>query len=98
MTLVCAYFGAWEVTKRYGVPRKIHRPRPDGPTTFTFGSDCSPMPLVVQYDELNRRCYYLWLFGPKIKLPFESKVTPEDGLRAISLDALAKKLKTRPQP
>lgn len=70
VTLVCAYFGAWEVT-RASVNNEF-----DG---IQFAN--SPMPLLFWRVEIVRevwgdpgewrRCYYLWLFGPTIKLPFE---------------------------
>ncbi len=90
VTLVCAYFGAWEATKRYGVPPKakenslvvgeVNR------TVVNVIDGSSPMPLIVRQSEIEvghpfefvysktepSDKYYLWLFGPKIKLPFES--------------------------
>ena len=91
VTLVCAYFGAWEATKKYGKA-------PDMPTSgpqifFGFISDDEVlMPLVIGRSEdgtivgrdeqgdwtveitsISCYRYYLWLFGPTIKLPFERK-------------------------
>lgn len=63
VTLVCCYFGGWEATKRYAV----------GPLQN------STVPFVV-YDVFvvhdlksgsfvyRQRVYYLWTFGPKIRL------------------------------
>jgi hypothetical protein len=73
VTLVCAYFGVWEATKRYGLGRGIE----------SWGCDqSSPLPLVIANDEhyfcLNggrpgiHRQYYIWLLGPQFKLPWES--------------------------
>src|SRR5688572_2982036 len=86
VTLICAYFAAWEATKRYGVGPL---PRPSGVVAIRAHS---PMPLVIVEDQLDgpydnllvlvaransfpplstgTRHYYLWLFGPQIKLPF----------------------------
>jgi hypothetical protein len=90
VTLVCCYFGAWEVTKRYGLrSRDLDTPwftaletDNHGPTAFSgfFCEDRSPAPLIVSRVEHDTnfmgfkgcRRYYLWLFGPRIKLPFES--------------------------
>ena len=86
VTLVCMYFGAWEATKRYGVPKTPLR-LADLP--YIDHAE-APMPLIVFQDEFDsaslvrsdlgnighllipRRRFYIWLFGPKIKLPFES--------------------------
>jgi hypothetical protein len=74
VTLVCAYFGAWEATKRYGIQG---------------GQDATaPLPFIVVQTELverrgsrladsytehwMERRAYLWLFGPELKLPFGS--------------------------
>jgi hypothetical protein len=69
VTLICAYFGAWEATKRFGVP--------------SLGASKSPMPFIVYesklvilgtaagltFRELEPRVYYVWLFGMSINLP-----------------------------
>jgi hypothetical protein len=71
VTLICAYFAAWEATKKYGVAK------------IRGGS--SPMPLMICRNELDLeqtskgliltrpRRYYLWLFGPQYMLPFETQ-------------------------
>lgn len=86
VTLVCAYFGAWEATKRYGLSSRItvvgwSRDANDKPYVIV---ERSPLPFVMSCDELatgitqsdrslfGPRHYYFWLFGPKIKLPLES--------------------------
>ena len=89
VTLVCAYFAAWEVTKRYGVPTFDPRGTPMFKVT-------SPIPFVLAYEDTHGfgiggiesdggmmgasamngppvTYYYLWLFGPKLKIPFQSK-------------------------
>jgi hypothetical protein len=71
VTLVCIYFGVWEITKRNGIQ----------PLSFTLaagsiqdvGGGSSPAPLILTRLKRNRRHYYLWLFGPTLKLPFESR-------------------------
>jgi hypothetical protein len=70
-TMVCAFFGAWEATKRYGV-----RNMQLGSVSILGHAD-SPFPLIVRRCEAIRETqleygYYLWLFGPKFRLPFES--------------------------
>ena len=71
VTLVCAYFGAWEATKRYGVPPK---------SELRFGGVASsPAPFLIRYEEdvsgdfyfHYERHYYIWFFGLKIKLPLD---------------------------
>src|SRR5687767_5305396 len=89
VTLVCAYFGAWEATKRHVDSIKQPEPRvrfitSDG-RVFPYGISQvdAPLPFIVARtechitpyrDTLPRRQYYLWLLGPTIKLPFESKL------------------------
>ncbi len=90
VTLVCAYFGAWEATKRYGVPD------PDWPCfpppdykheKIVSYADC-PTPFILGRDEFYidsgehlhfARRYYLWLFGPEFKLPYESEGWSDEG-------------------
>jgi hypothetical protein len=83
VTLVCIYFGLWEATKRYGVVEESKAEFRSAPPATNgkhwqlivveSGGESSPMPLVIRRnaehgDEKSQ--YYLWLFGPKIKLPF----------------------------
>src|SRR5688572_5312529 len=72
VTLVCAYFGAWEATKRHGISDMGADP---------LGEVESPMPFIVRQDEIistdsvkyaTPRRYYFWFFGAKIKLPYET--------------------------
>jgi hypothetical protein len=73
VTLVCAYFGAWEATRVHGVHDVRHR------ALLSANSVTAIAPLTVrthaqylcQPDPETR--YYLWLFGPTIKLHFESE-------------------------
>lgn len=84
VTLVGLYFGAWELTKHWGIglvapeTRKSHpgftpRPRP---------FDSSSAPFVVsreRYYGIPPKCgdyreYHLWFFGFTAPLPFESKI------------------------
>ena len=100
MTLICAYFGAWEATKRYGVP--VARDTPIANVTIVDSTGrhgvsvagdtatanaSSPAPFRIARDEWKleeepkgawwdlsqHRCYYLWLFGPRFRLPFKGK-------------------------
>jgi hypothetical protein len=72
VTLVCAYFGAWEITKSYGVP-VIQQ----SPVSFPIITEAlSPMPFVIRQHEVDAafstvimQRYYLWIFGVKIALP-----------------------------
>jgi hypothetical protein len=49
VTLACAYFAAWEATKRYGVPSSIEGDRDLVPEKYSLGYDNrSPMPFVVR--------------------------------------------------
>jgi hypothetical protein len=67
VTLVCAYLGAWEATKRYGVDESWN--------------ETSLAPFIIRRNRgglingrwTERTTYWLWLLGPKIKLPFESE-------------------------
>ena len=72
VTLVCAYFGAWEATKRYGCPQFGH----------IFGKNLigtSSLPFIIGVDEYDyrfytkRRLYFVWLFGPTCRLPLDSQ-------------------------
>ncbi len=99
VTLVCAYFGAWEPTRKYGVTKQgfVINQRPINPFNKLAARNApywvcvyrvnSPMPLILTYDLFDDggqdsvsfgprfskpRFFYLWLFGPKIKLPFDS--------------------------
>ena len=86
-TLVCAYFGAWPVTVKYGVPQQIPQiPRWQTKKDYLVNAD-SPAPLIIRQDIVVfqypatiqglkatdfKRQYYLWLGVTKIKLPYES--------------------------
>jgi hypothetical protein len=86
VTLICAYFGAWEATKRYGVPSGSRWVVSGDSSLSPSGNDYdrvvaawSPLPLAVVCDETGpfineTRRYYLWLFGAMIKLPYESEL------------------------
>ena len=82
VTLVCAYFGAWEATKRWG-SKEYGTPVEDDPGTvrFTYPEEVSPMPFLIRCDEATYfymshvgsgsthiSTYYLWLPGLKIKI------------------------------
>ena len=84
VTLVCAYFGAWEAADTYGIKRSKHPRGWDGDgignikLPYFAGDVRAIMPLIVSAEELrffedpsHTKHYYLWLFGPTIKLPFE---------------------------
>lgn len=85
VTLVCAYFGTWEVTKKFGVPKTPIKVDSDGGMIVDAGST---IPFVIWQDETDngfigvnrlvfinpKRCFYIWVFGARIKLPFEFDV------------------------
>jgi hypothetical protein len=101
VTLVCAYFGAWEATTKCGVKQFTSRHyvggirEQDGSPKLRshFDNDeqeaeyllevrrtgivSCPMPFVLSISPWRqsfypeRRCFYIWLFGPTIKLPYE---------------------------
>ena len=89
VTLVCAYFGAWEATKRYGVPDM--RPRAGivvGLRAPKYGwlEAGSPMPFVTWKEQIGitrtgklgigvRREYSFWFFGWGCEL-FETDIEP----------------------
>src|SRR5688500_7455802 len=119
VTLVGAYFAAWEATKRHAEYESVTLViksesvtsfvRPDitsfkqgqmdqGPEhidVMSIVGASSPFPLVLVREELNGRIwpgrdrrrhellgppvkrYYLWLFGPKVKLPFDEEWSKE---------------------
>ena len=85
VTLVCAYFGAWEATKRFGVPKGNVGHRSLGDAYAAVINAWSPVPFLIicnetsPFDDDSQR-YYLWLFGPTIKLPFESELHDRNAL------------------
>ena len=81
VTLVCAYFGAWEATKRYGLERGLSDDldmplREESPAPFIVlqsGSFEGPRKkLSNPYRAISTRTrIYIWFFGLKIKFPLE---------------------------
>jgi hypothetical protein len=72
VTVVCAYFGAWEATRRYGLPK----PPVDSPDFYD-----APLPFVIRcyaFDThangllVRRLRFHLWLLRTTIRIPFES--------------------------
>jgi hypothetical protein len=86
VSLVCAYFGAWEVTKRNGVPAVssevnsestlVRSSRAPGPFLVLVDvhrrgkKTNTSQGYIIQFDQV--RLYHLWLLGPTVKLPFET--------------------------
>jgi hypothetical protein len=74
VTLFCAYLACWLPTKRHAASRM-------GPWQFVQKAT-APLPLLVREDQIHfssddfrvryPRRYYVWLFGPKMELPFKS--------------------------
>ena len=81
VTLVCAYFGAWEATKRYGIEQHSYDSSPapflvfhdDFFFPFSANSVKATPPRSGSGEPTFIRSYSVWLFGSRIKLPFESK-------------------------
>ena len=83
VTLVCAYFGAWEATKRYGIPgsklksKYVKSGSAPGPCLIVLDvlepgeRDNTQWGCVIEFERV--RNYHLWLFGRTIKVPFESE-------------------------
>jgi hypothetical protein len=71
VAMTCVYLGAWDVTKKYGEKKHVDA---------GFLDESSPAPFIIAKSEHDivggkdrtRYRYYLWLFGPKIKLPVHS--------------------------
>ena len=87
VTLVCAYFAAWEGTRAY---------LPKHPQALLL-EVTSPIPFVIRETETESEMssvglsgismrtrhtsrYYLWLLGPTLKLPFESGADNGDAI------------------
>jgi hypothetical protein len=70
ITLVCAYFAAWSATERFAASLD----------QAGYCAAYSPVPcILVRFETIQQsagrrplfaRQYYLWLFGPTIKLPY----------------------------
>ena len=72
VTLVCIYFGAWEITKWHAESRRGTGYVSDG-EEVDIGDAFALGPFLVYQDEsINNHAfwdrYYLWLCGPKIKV------------------------------
>lgn len=85
VTLVCAYFGAWEATKQH--IENVYREeccfwmRPNdmnSPMPFVYTRRDSTERLAIRRrTNVNRLEYYIWLLGPTFRVPFESNWGPE---------------------
>jgi len=80
VTLVCAYFGAWEATKRYGTASDPELKTLDSlflqtPAPFLIVQDESDPAVKRAYGSRYHpyvRRYYLWFFGLTARLPIET--------------------------
>ena len=74
VTSVCVYFGAWEATKKYGLPVVLNdeAEQADSPMPLVIREVTSGFYLNAPYAIHHTSEYYLWLFGPKMKLPIGS--------------------------
>lgn len=79
LTLVCVYFGAWEATKKYGIPQTEPPFVSSGLKPYGFAGKVtimhanSPIPFIVKQCEYDfyfvpHRSYYFWFFGAKTML------------------------------
>lgn len=84
VTMICVYFGAWEATKKYGVVTKTQfAPAPLVVVDEVEEFHATP----IRYSGIGGRIitseksrqYYVWLFGPRFRLPFKTEV-PEPEL------------------
>lgn len=88
VTLICAYFGAWEATKRSNPIRDYKGATTGVPAPFILWEDWyddighgqyvagffnKQSPITKNGTRRITRYYYLWLLGPKIRLPFKSE-------------------------
>lgn len=85
VTLACLYFATWEATRKHvergpsgsgeWLDYEIEALARSG-HGFAY-SQSSPLPLVIQTQQWDSksdcylRRYYLWLFGPRFRLPIE---------------------------
>jgi hypothetical protein len=98
VTLLCAYFAAWPLTTKYGVPR-IPEVLDRNAEVYLVNAE-APAPLIVRQDVLAfqsadfKRHYYLWLGVTKIKLPYEASWY-DDELLETQLLELIKRIRKR---
>lgn len=79
VTLVCLYFGIWELTKNYAIDINRHA------IPYRWENDDvlivnAPMPFVMKSMAVPNQGrfrlverYYLWLLGPTLQLPYVSE-------------------------
>ena len=78
VTLICIYFGCWEITKEHGI-RRQRLPSVSGRSAL---EQMCPAPFLVRRVEIGKHdyvsakiCYYLSIFGIEIRVS-ESKKRP----------------------
>ena len=76
VTLICAYFAAWDATKKYGIEYPKFETGPVDPNGFqtvtmhSVGED-APMPFLIRLKaDGDPSEFFVWFFGLKFKLPF----------------------------
>ena len=90
VSLVCVYFGAWEITKRNAKTRANATIYGDNDEPLRIFNTSIPMPFIVVRDEVqyrestskggvsltseHRRSYHLWLFGPMFRLFYKEGI------------------------
>jgi hypothetical protein len=84
VTLVCVYFAAWEATKTSGVidilPSAPSHENLISPIPLVLSRDVNGERNYWRDSNTYvsqgyvRRQYFIWLFGPIIKLPYESEL------------------------
>jgi hypothetical protein len=86
VTVVCAYFGAWEATNKYVATQNQPAMRVFRDGRFHALDARAPFPFVVIRDEYRafdnsqlptgRSAYYFWFFGYEVPLPYEQNHGP----------------------
>ena len=72
VTLVCAYLGAWEATKKYGVHDDRNAPE-SSPAPFLIKKRVGAGAGTRTYILIDG--YYLWVLTGRLELPFYSEHT-----------------------
>ncbi len=79
VTLICAYFAAWDTTKKYGIKHPKYEFGPVGPNGFqpvtmhSVGED-APMPFLIRLKaDGDPSEFFVWFFGLKFELPFTTE-------------------------
>jgi hypothetical protein len=92
VTVICAYFGAWEVTKRNAKVRANATVYGENDQPLRISNATIPMPFLVVRDECQyrdakpkefRRSYYVWLFGPMFRVADFPPLPPDQEAKRL---------------